>query len=284
MEIRPENPFQPFQAESLNLVRNDLSRVLCQVAFPSLASIADLSFVGAFQQAIKATYPTLVPEQMNTVNIGPQGAQMVAEPVWRFHDAQQVWRVSLMSAALVLETRTYVSRSDFMRRLSPLLDALGQHVRPAQVARIGVRYINHVRLASPADAASVFRQGVVGEALLAAASIPGARHMLNEIAGELPDGGMATARWAILPPGGTHDGNVMPPMPVTSCMLDIDSFVDWNAAPRPFDPSAVLSEAKRLAGHGNGFFRWAVSDGHLKELSVPEYRQPGVWQATAQFH
>lgn len=283
MAARMPSPFDAPEPESSNLVRNDLSRVLCQVIFPPVASITDLSLVGAFQQAIKASYPVLVPEQMNSVNLTPQGAQMAAETIWRFHDPEQVWRASLMANAVTLETRTYVSKTDFLRRLSVLLECLGEHVKPSHAVRIGVRYVNHMRLASPADAASVFRPGVIGEAVLAAAAAPGARHTLTEMNGELPGGGMTTARWAILPPGGTHDAALMPPMPETSCMLDIDSFVSV-AEPNPFDPWAVLDEAKRLAGRCNAFFRWAVSDAYLQQLAVPEYRQPGVWKAAAKLH
>lgn len=284
MSDRPLNPFNAPEPESLNLVRNDLARVLCQVTFPEMEEMADLSVVGAFQHAVRSAYPVLVPEQMNAINVTPQGAQMTATPIWRFHDPEQVWRASLTAGAMTLETRTYVSRQDFLRRLSAVLDSLCQHVKPKQVSRIGVRYVNHVRLASPADAASVFQPGVIGEAVLAAASAPGSKHALTEMAGELHEGGMTTARWAILPPGGTHDASVMPPMPSVTCMLDVDSFSDWSAAPKSFDAAAILAEAGRLAGRSNAFFRWAVSDAYLKQLTVHEYGQPGVWKVAAKLH
>lgn len=274
------DPVNGPEPEALVLAKPPLARVLCQVTYPTILSAQDRSFIAPFQEAIRAAYPLLKQEFVQNVNIGPQGPKVSNDVIWRFLDPLEIWRVTLAPSALTVETRIYSSRTEFMRRLDALLEALAGTIRPSHMSRVGIRYVNHFPVVTRADAASVFREGLIGSGIMAASTASSALHMVSEMAAVLEEGGTLFSRWGILPPGGSHDQGLMTPVSVHSCFLDIDGFEDWQAAPRQFDPHALSANARRLAGRCHTFFRWAVSEKFLAGNSISSFEQAGVWTVT----
>jgi len=236
------------------LERAPLVRVIAQVRFPEVLSVEQRDFVAPFQEAVRARYPVLRQEHTQGILVGPGGvAPAKPQIAWRFGDTDGHWRVSLTPEFLALETTRYVSRSDFFGRLRVVTEALGEHVEPGQVDRLGVRYIDRITGAAVDDLATLVRPEVRGIAGTVAATH--AAHALSESMFELSDA-RVLARWGRLPPGATVDPAAIEPSEEKSWILDLDMF---SAGPMPFVVDRVVAEAERYAQRVYTIFRWAVT-------------------------
>lgn len=234
-----------------------LVRVLAQLRFPEVLSVEQRDFVAPFQEAIRATYPVLRQEQIQGILLGPGGVTPAKPQIaWRFGDTEGHWRVSLTPGFLALETTKYVSRSDFLDRLKVVVQALDEHIEPAQVDRLGVRYVDRVTGADVDDIVRLVRpevRGVIGTSAAAHAV-----HALSESVFEV-DGARVLARWGLLPADTTVDPGIEP-VKERSWVLDLDMY---SAAPVPFVVDRVVDLAKCYAERIYTVFRWAVTDEFL---------------------
>src|SRR5690606_16960723 len=159
------------------------------------------------------------------VNVGGRGQiEVRSSAVWRFHDREHRWRVTLAADFLALESSAYTSRSDFFGRFENLMVALADHVQPGALDRLGVRYTD--RLTGEAfDDLPVF----IHPALLGALGTAVGRHAklaVSDSVFSLPDeGGQMRARWGILPENTTIDPNTIEAVNKPSWVLDLDAFV-----------------------------------------------------------
>jgi len=247
----------PLPAE-VPLTDAPLVRVIAQLRFPTILAIEQRDFVTPFQEAIRRTYGVLRQEQTQEVVLAPAGvARAKPQVAWRFTDAEGHWRVSLTPEFLALETTRYKSRSDFVHRLKSLAEALGTHIDPSQIDRLGVRYIDRITGNAVDDIAKLVRAEVRGITGTIAAGH--AVHALSESMFELPDARLL-ARWGRLPPGATVDPAALEPVEEKSWILDLDMF---SAAPMPFDVDQIVSEVRQYAERIYSVFRWAVTDEFL---------------------
>jgi uncharacterized protein (TIGR04255 family) len=235
-----------------------LVRVIAQLRFPEVLSVEQRDFVAPFQEAIRAKYPVLRQEQAQNIVLAP-GMLAPARPqtAWRFSDTSGQWRVSLTPDFLALETSKYFSRSDFLDRLKVVTTALGEHIDPAQVDRLGVRYIDRITGAAVDDISQLVRPEVRGISGTIAATH--AAHALSESMFEV-DGARLVARWGLLPAGATVDPAAIEPTTEKSWLLDLDMS---SAAPVPFVVDQVVDRAQRYAERIYTVFRWAVTDAFL---------------------
>lgn len=231
-----------------------LVRVIAQLRFPEILSVEQRDFVAPFQEAIRAMYPILRQEQTQGFVLGLAAK---AHSAWRFSDSTGHWRVSLTPDFLALETTQYLSRHDFFGRLKVLAQALDEHLKPGQLDRLGVRYIDRITGDAVDDIAKLVRPEVRG--ILGTAAAAHATHALSESAFEV-DGAGVRARWGVLPAGATVDPSAIEPAQEKSWVLDIDMF---SAAPMPFEVDHVMAEANRYAERVYTIFRWAVTDEFL---------------------
>lgn len=235
-----------------------LVRVIAQLRFPEILSVEQRDFVAPFQEAIRATYPVLRQEQTQGILLGPAMlAPAKPQIAWRFSDTDGHWRVSLTPEFLALETTKYVSRLDFFSRLEAVATALDEHIEPAQIDRLGVRYIDRITGAAVDDIATLVRAEVRGITGTIAATH--ATHALSESMFAV-DGARVLARWGFLPPGATLDPAAIEPATEKSWILDLDMF---SAGPIPFVVSQVVERAQRYAERIYTVFRWAVTDEFL---------------------
>lgn len=247
----------PLPAE-VPLKNAPLVRVIAQLRFPEILSVEQRHFVAPFQEAIRAKYPVLRTEQTQGIVLGPAVlAPAKPQVAWRFGDTDGHWRVSLTPEFMALETTKYVSRSDFFGRLKAVATALDEHIEPAQVDRLGVRYIDRVTGAAVEDIAKLVRAEVRGiTGTIAAAH---AAHALSESMFEIGDA-RVLARWGFLPPGATIDPAAIEPATEKSWLLDLDMF---STTPMPFVVDQVVERAQRYAERIYTVFRWAVTDEFL---------------------
>lgn len=235
-----------------------LVRVIAQVRFPLITSLADPSFIAPFQEAIRGAYPVLRQEVAQGLAFGPRGPAVVSPQVtWKFHDLDEIWVVSLASTFIAIETTAYTSRADFLERLHVVLEALEAHVGPKTVDRLGVRYIDRVT----GDDVEVIRDMVRGEVLgiVGTAMARHASHSISETLFTLGEDKML-ARCGYLPAGASIDPAVEQ-VDVRSWILDLDMF---SEAKRSFSPGELIEKARAFAERTYTFFRWAVTEEFLR--------------------
>lgn len=262
MVVTDYNPLTDDAPAEVSLARSPLLLVLAQARFPVVASIEKREFIAPFQEAIRHDYPVLRPEQSRGLVIGPNGppTETRENTTWRFHDATGDWRVSLSADFLSLETSKYTSRTDFLARLTRVLSALVEHINPAVIDRLGVRYIDRIVGDELRDLAQLVRPDVCG--VMGASFIAQARHSIVESVFDLPAGkGLLMARWGLLPANGTVDPGAIEPVPHPSWLLDVDAF---QQGMRPLSVSAVVDQARGFAERIYSMFRWVVTDEFLR--------------------
>lgn len=235
-----------------------LVRVIAQLRFPEILSVEQREFVAPFQEAIRSAYPLLRQEQTQGILLGPTVVAPARPQVaWRFSDIGGHWRVSLAPDFLALETTNYVSRLDFLDRLKTLVQALIEHIDPAQIDRLGVRYIDRITGPAVDDIAKLVRPEARG--IIGTPAATHAAHTLSESMFEV-DGARVLTRWGLLPPGATVDPGAIEPAQEKSWLLDIDMA---SAAPMPLVVGSVVEQAQRYAERIYTIFRWAVTDDFL---------------------
>ncbi|RKT45532.1 TIGR04255 family protein [Thiocapsa rosea] len=238
-----------------------LVRVIAQVQFPLVASVEKRDFMAPFQEAVRAEYPVLRPEQNRSIVFGQQGMTDTREnTLWRFHDAGGAWRVTLAPDFLALETSLYTSRDDFLDRLKRVLDALVAYVNPKMIDRLGVRYIDRVTGDNLRDLTQLVRPEISG--ILSTSLASYAYHAISEAVFVLPDNaGQLTARWGLVPARGTVDPAAVDAIDEPSWLLDIDAF---QAETRELDVDATVQLARGFAERIYSVFRWVVTDTFLR--------------------
>ena len=240
-----------------------LVRVIAQIRFPVIASIEKRDFIASFQESIRDAYPILRQEQTQGLVMGPQGiAASPGEVIWRFHELDGAWRVSLAPGFVALETTKYTSRNDFLERLAVITETFREHIGTKVIDRIGIRYIDRIE----GDAAERVQELVQPEVLGALATPAGkhARHSISESVFQLAaENAQLKARWGCIPPNGTVDPAALEPVETRSWILDLDMF---RAEQEKFDPVALLKSARAFTERIYTVFRWAVTDEFLREF------------------
>ncbi|MDW7712620.1 MAG: TIGR04255 family protein [Deferrisomatales bacterium] len=255
------NPLTSAPPKEIPLANAPLVRVIAQVRFPLIASIERESFIAPFQEGIRRNYPVLRQEHEVGIVFGQAGVSGgPSKPVWRFHDAEGIWRVSLAPEFVALETKVYVSRSDFLSRLRTVLEAVRKHIDPQVADRLGIRYVDRIIGPDVEDFRTLVRSELAG--ILSTELGAHVRHALSENLFTLPDGlGSLLARWGRVPEQATVDPAVIDPLDVPSWILDLDAFVSGGL---PFEPDALSKRAQRFAERIYAFFRWAVTEEFLR--------------------
>lgn len=258
-----QNPFTTSAPREVWLPKAPLVRVVTRINFPVVVSIGKPEFIAPFQEALRGVYPVLRPEQalglvFSSVAGTPPTPQ--TQTTWRFSQPDNLWRVALAPNFLAIETTAYESRDDFVQRAKLVVDALGEHVNPQVVDRIGLRFIDRV-VGTPLNSlAKYVRPEVVG--MLTSEVASNVQHAMTECLFALPeDKAQLLARWGRVPPNATVDPAALDAIQEPSWILDLDMFSKESSA---FTPNGVLERISLYAERIYAFFRWAVTDDFLK--------------------
>ncbi len=262
MSYKPiENPFQQDEIQEIPLDPSPLIRVISQVRFPSIVSIEKPSFIAAFQEELRQQFPILESQEQTVVNLStsPDNVERKISTVWRFFDNSQKWRITLTQDFLALETINYTSRSDFKAKLSFVLQALSDHIKPSACLRIGTRYIDLVKGEEFKNIENLIQPNILGiyQTPIKEHMISSLRHSIFEIEENIH----LASRWGVLPKGQTYDPGSIDPLEETGWILDIDVF---DAHKQDFACSEILSGFDLLATYAHKFFRWVVTEEFLK--------------------
>jgi uncharacterized protein (TIGR04255 family) len=255
-------PFGP-ELTTIPLQNPPLALVLVQVRFAPILSIQEEEFVGGFQEAIREAFPVAKPELEVGVDLSQTPPAVQQSKLWRFATADGMSRASLGSAFVAFETRNYAGHEKFFSDLSMVLTALAERVKPAQVQRTGIRYIQ--RLSEPEDLERIdtlFVSPIVGIAASEAKEnlelvLAQSRHRL--------DGANLAARWGLIPAGVTPE--ITEALETPSWVFDIDVFDD---AESEFDAAELVERLYTYSRYQYRFFRWSVTKRFLERFGASE--------------
>lgn len=258
-------PFGSEAFDEIPLPRAPLAQTLTQVRFPtqSALSLGDETARELARQ-LRSTYPVFNVERQLGLILTPEGVTPSTEGanVWRLASADESWQLSFTSNFLTLSTSRYTSRDDFCTRLGEAWSTFFEVVGQPAILRIGFRYINRIDDRSFLDnLATMVRPQVLGATFAGGSIAPIARSVTENH--HVRDGiDHMLARWGLLPAGDTYDPFTLPPYPLTSWVLDLDSFRDFGS------PQLVSSEVpdivEDLGRAAYRYFRWAVTDDFLR--------------------
>jgi len=246
--------------EEIPLANAPLARVVAQVQFTPIFKIRSEDYIAAFQEQIRSEYPKAQHLRHQISQLGAD-AEVRTDVTWRFLSTKSDWHVSLTPTFVALETGAYTSRTDFMIRFKEVLTALKSTVGSAQVTRVGVRYVDHLKSPEVENVTEMLRSEMLG--LMNTPLRPRLRHMFSEVFCDVAEGNLI-ARWGLLPPNGTYDPNVILPIPASSWFLDLDVFKQYAEPFEELDATAVHGTAVALATRVYALFRWATTGKFLE--------------------
>ena len=251
--------------EEIRLTRAPLARVIGQVRFPPNLALDRPEEVSGFQKAIRRTYPVLSRMEMPEVSIGATGELKVTPAtVWKFSDTQGQWDVAVSTTFVALETRSYVDRSDFMARLTTVLEAADAEFSPQVATRLGLRYVNRITGPALDRLSDLVRPEMQGMTSLPLGGM--VKLTMTESQLELPDAsGRLALRHGLMPAQATYDPVSLEPLPTPSWILDIDVS---REDPMTFDPTALSGLSLQFADWSYRLFRWVVTDQFLQEYGA----------------
>lgn len=253
----PEAP--PFRLE-----RHQLAQVLCQVRFSPVLLIRKDEAVVGFQERIRGDYPRYQRQETAGVVITPQGLAAQGEPVvhHRFEDVDGRYTVILTTEFVALETSDYVDVGDFAPRIARLVAAVGEEFRPAEVQRIGLRFINELRFGGKDYRAAMRR--ACSTAFLGPL---GSEELIDAVDGSFQVIELAGAdtrmliRHGLQRAGTTVDPALPRPRAVDLqqpfYLIDLDVFSEQAV---PFEPDAVEPRVRQFNDDIRTFFAWAVTE------------------------
>ncbi|NNJ12587.1 TIGR04255 family protein [Chloroflexales bacterium ZM16-3] len=253
--------------------RPPLALTLCQVRFTRVLSIGDQAYVASFQDAIREHYPVVQRGTEVQFVVAPAEGAVQGQAQsqhWRFSDGRDEWTVVLADDFLAIETRAYNDFQEFLGRLEVILAALIKYIRPSQLIRIGLRYIDEIRQDdSNLEWSDIIRQEMLGS--LAISEFSSNIHLsVQEFLLRYSHNRGINIHHGLFPTGTTvapPTGQLAPNTPFY--LLDIDVFRDFPVAAKqamnPDDICRHVAEYNRVVYR---LFRWFVLDQYLQTLGV----------------
>lgn len=263
-EPRPLSSAPP---KEVPLPNAPLARVLAQVRFPPILAIGSSERVAVFQEEVRNTYPILNPEHPHVIEIDPGEAPRVRQTIiWRMSDRENMpeWRISLGIDFVTLETSSYQSRKDFLRRLRSVISATEKSFRPASASRVGVRYIDRLTGEAVNRIGQLIQPSVLGvlqpsEGNSTTLGSAIHRHMTEALF--FAKEGRILGRWGQIPPSSTYDPEVLEPIDKLSWVIDLDMFTDKS---QRFATKDVMVTARSFSERLYSVFRQMVTPEFLE--------------------
>lgn len=258
------------EPERIVFERPPLVLAVFQVQFSNLPEVADQKYVEPFRRVIERDYPKFaqtsqVTVQMDLMSGEPRQLQTVQ---WRFTDEEANWTVVLAPDFLTLEVRRYGHFEEFTSRLRSLLIALAEQVRPKVGTRLGLRYINEIRLGVE-GLDSIVRPEVLG--LLSVSEVE--KHVaqsLQEVTLRFPEDQSIQVRHGFFP-----DGSTVQPLPGKPApsgpfyLLDFDASRTFSApALLEVEPDEIGEYVEKYHDEIEKIFRWSMTDEFTESLGA----------------
>ena len=204
----------------------------CELQFPLAPALVQEDAVNAMSKAVRLDLPVIRQEEVQKMSLGPAQSSTATDRRYRFLDMKSTRSTVLTGSAIIVETTHYTGYKDFRSLIGRVLESV-QNITPiVGIERVGLRYVNEIRLSKQVDYVSDWK-GWVSNGILQVLDIVGDLNpnTLETILRLESKVGNITVRLASLP-GGLVIGNEplrrRPPLhegPVF--VVDIDSY--WGS-------------------------------------------------------
>lgn len=250
-----------------------LALTVLEIRYPELSEGIGKGAQQHMREALRSRLPLIenITEDQLQLAIGaPMPASVQRRSFPRFVTRDRTTALVVKEGALVLETTTYEGwEEDFLPTIQDVVDALHTVGQPDGILRIGLRYIDEIRVREIIEPPGNW-SGYIDEHLLAAASedfIPPSLQpdlWQGVVTYRTATDSTLTVRYgprvghAVNPKGATRRRN--PPEPGLFFLLDSDSF--WQAEDEvpEFDTKTILDRCGLLHAPARDFFKIAVTD------------------------
>ena len=130
------------------LSKPPLVQVICQVKFSTVLRLRERDAVIGFQEAIRKDYPGYSERKATTVVITPTGViqQETPDTQYLFVSPEKDYTAILTPDFIALECPRFRGIDDFKKRMEQLVGIVADQYAPAQLQRLGLRFINEFRL------------------------------------------------------------------------------------------------------------------------------------------
>jgi uncharacterized protein (TIGR04255 family) len=254
--------------EDVVLQNPPLVLAVCQVRFPRAFGLLQSAELRAFQKPIQDAYPVpaVGAEVILEAQSGADAKIKKSRDKLTFSTPDGGWTVSLTEEFLGLETRAYEGFASFRVRLGEALDALLACVEGVKPTRVGLRYINEIRVGETPDWSRVIREELRGP--LSTDVMQHASQCLQEIVISTDEQTGLTMRHGLLP-GGTTVAGADVPEGEPFYLLDCDVFRTFSMdSLRTIDPSEIVATTSEFNEAAYSLFRWSIQDEYLSQLGV----------------
>ena len=230
---------------------------LAQVRFPTILAINDPAQIAGFQEGIRKDFPDYSSAIRSEPDIQPVagGMQIAVSRMHHFTD-EAGWTISLCQDFMALSTKAvdaYQSKDDFIKRLKTATKSLHNHLKPARVTRLGVRFANRV---SDNEEMRNLKQFIhadfLGPDVLRRAS-DGHPQIMSQAVASIREG-QIRAHWGFLAPN--EQIATLSTVDALSCpcwMLDWDVFMSEPS--KDFNPNAISKKAGEFVDRTYAVFR-----------------------------
>jgi uncharacterized protein (TIGR04255 family) len=252
-----------------------LEFVAFEVRFPLAPRLESKEALEALADRLRERLPVPHEESVQTVTLGPGRPTTVAERRYRFTDRSRTLSAVIGRSAVSVETTSYSEFPDFRALVSEVLEAVGLTANIVGVERVGLRYIDEIRVPAEIRAVGDWRGWIADEVLGTLAITEGfIATQMQTLLQLVSDAGMITVRYAALEGEGVvGDGPMLrrsAPGKGPFFVIDSDSF--WVPEPDDmmvYDPGALLSLSDRLHAPLGDLFHRAITDRLREELRKP---------------
>jgi uncharacterized protein (TIGR04255 family) len=259
MPIKRSNP-------PLHLSRTPLIYVVAQVRFSAIMAME--KYVPEIQEKLRQKYPWFQRSKIQEFAFQAQGAPNISfSDRYEFLQRDKRTGVVLMSNSVALHTNKYTSYEAFEQEFTSALGAIHESVGIGLVDRIGLRYVDLVRLGPNEAWSDYIKPGLLG---LDAASVGVSQWTSQSVwVGKTEVGALAfryTQSESPVPPDLTpislqYEGELLRPKEV-GAILDFDHY---SEATREFELEPVIGAVGDLHDNIDRAFRSAVTPAALRK-------------------
>jgi uncharacterized protein (TIGR04255 family) len=175
-----------------------VSLVAAEIRFGHEPALATEAGINTVMSRLRTHFPLLAREDVETLTMMPGSTEQERQSRWRATAETRDTSVSVTQESVVLETTTYEDGYEGLSvQLEAMCDALAGSLESARIWRMGLRYIDEIRLPGIVSRADQWSDWIAPP-LVAANSIPGDANVIGfhgDIAWMTGEQRAVTMRW-----------------------------------------------------------------------------------------
>ena len=244
-----------------------------EIRYPEIAGGLTDAAVAAMKEAVRDSLPVMVPQIEHQIGVPIDAAvppQVEQRSSPRFCARDQATALVVRRDALVLETTVYGGWAEHFRPLAEqAIEALERIDAPDGVSRIGLRYIDEIRVPGAGSGPEDW-DGYINPSLLAAAAADLRPTGMNPTTWQGLIQYQTDASYALNVRYGPQEGYAVDPQGLTRrksaapagpyFLLDSDAFWSGDDEIPEFEAGGILERCDRVHQAASDFFRIAVTD------------------------